>query len=77
MRFGSPGPSAVRHDLCDEADGPIGESCALMPESLDGRVLALMLLRNSRRATRVDDSGALFPLDDKTADTGIGGDRAR
>jgi RNA polymerase sigma-70 factor (ECF subfamily) len=60
------GPSAVRDELCDEGVRLASELCALMPESLDGRALqALMLLHDSRRATRVDDSGGLVPLDEQ------------
>ena len=60
------GPSAIRDELCDEGVRLAGELCALMPESLDGRALqALMLLHDSRRATRMDDSGVLVPLDEQ------------
>jgi RNA polymerase sigma-70 factor (ECF subfamily) len=60
------GPSAIRDELCDEGVRLAGELCALMPESLDARALAaLMLLHDSRRSTRVDDSGGLVPLDEQ------------
>ena len=60
------GPSAVRDELCDEGVRLAGELCSLMPESLDGHALAaLVLLHDSRRATRVDADGALVPLDEQ------------
>lgn len=60
------GPSAIRDELCDEGIRLAGELCTLMPESLDGHALAaLMLLHDSRRATRVDADGALVPLDEQ------------
>jgi RNA polymerase sigma-70 factor, ECF subfamily len=40
--------------------------CALMPEERDAHALtALMLLHDSRRTTRVDEMGALVPLDEQ------------
>jgi RNA polymerase sigma-70 factor (ECF subfamily) len=60
------GPSAIRDELCDEGVRLAGELCSLMPDSLDGHALtALVLLHDSRRATRVDASGALVPLDEQ------------
>ena len=60
------GPSAIRDELCDEGVRLAGELCALMPDSLDGQALAaLVLLHDSRRTTRVDDAGALVPLDEQ------------
>jgi RNA polymerase sigma-70 factor (ECF subfamily) len=60
------GPSAIRDELCDEGVRLGGEMCALMPNALDAHALAaLMLLHDSRRATRVDDAGALVPLDEQ------------
>ncbi|MBB5164310.1 RNA polymerase sigma factor [Mycobacterium sp. AZCC_0083] len=60
------GPSAIRDELCGEGVRLAGELCSLMPESLDGRALAaLVLLHDSRRATRVDADGALVPLDEQ------------
>jgi RNA polymerase sigma-70 factor (ECF subfamily) len=60
------GPSAIRDELCDEGVRLAGELCSLMPESLDGHALAaLVLLHDSRRATRVDADGALVPLDEQ------------
>ncbi|MGU3501680.1 RNA polymerase sigma factor [Mycobacterium sp. C31M] len=60
------GPSAVRDDLCDEGVRLGGELCLQMPDSLDAQSLAaLVLLHDSRRATRVDGSGALVPLDEQ------------
>jgi RNA polymerase sigma-70 factor (ECF subfamily) len=60
------GPSAIRDELCDEGIRLAGELCALMPDELEAHALAaLMLLHDSRRATRVDDSGMLVPLEDQ------------
>jgi len=60
------GPSAIRDELCDEGVRLAGELCSLMPKSLDGHALAaLVLLHDSRRATRVDAAGALVPLDEQ------------
>ena len=58
------GPTAVRDELCDEGVRLAGELCALMPSELEAHALAaLMLLHDSRRVTRVDDAGALVPLE--------------
>jgi RNA polymerase sigma-70 factor (ECF subfamily) len=60
------GPSAIRDELCDEGVRLGGELCALMPDEPEAHALAaLMLLHDSRRATRVDDAGALVPLDEQ------------
>ncbi|OBF62063.1 RNA polymerase subunit sigma-24 [Mycobacterium sp. 852002-50816_SCH5313054-b] len=60
------GPSAIRDELCDEGVRLAGELCALMPHELEAHALAaLMLLHDSRRATRVDSAGALVPLDEQ------------
>jgi RNA polymerase sigma-70 factor (ECF subfamily) len=60
------GPSAIRDELCDEGVRLAGELCALMTESRDAQALAaLVLLHDSRRATRVDSDGALVPLDEQ------------
>ena len=60
------GPSAIRDELCDEGVRLAAELCSLMPESRDAHALAaLVLLHDSRRATRVDDDGALVPLDEQ------------
>lgn len=60
------GPSAIRDELCDEGVRLAAELCSLMPDSLDGHALAaLVLLHDSRRATRVDAAGALVPLDEQ------------
>lgn len=43
-----------------------GELCTAMPEEADGYALAaLVLLHDSRRATRADGCGALVPLEDQ------------
>jgi RNA polymerase sigma-70 factor (ECF subfamily) len=60
------GPSAIRDELCDEGVRLTGELCALMPGDGDAQALAaLVLLHDSRRQTRVDDTGALVPLDEQ------------
>ncbi|TXI63722.1 RNA polymerase sigma factor [Mycolicibacterium mageritense] len=60
------GPSAIRDELCDEGVRLAGELCALMPDDADAHALsALVLLHDSRRQTRVDDNGALVPLDEQ------------
>jgi RNA polymerase sigma-70 factor, ECF subfamily len=58
------GPSAIRDELCDEGIRLAGELSALMPDELEAHALAaLMLLHDSRRATRVDEAGLLVPLE--------------
>ena len=58
------GPTAVRDELCDEGVRLAGELCVLMPSEPETHALAaLMLLHDSRRGTRVDDVGALVPLE--------------
>jgi RNA polymerase sigma-70 factor, ECF subfamily len=60
------GPSAIRDELCDEGIRLAAELCALMPNEPEAHALAaLMLLHDSRRATRVDDAGMLVPLEDQ------------
>src|SRR5947209_13835927 len=60
------GPSAIRDELCDDGVRLAGELCALMPQEPEAHALAaLMLLHDSRRATRVDDAGALVPLEEQ------------
>jgi RNA polymerase sigma-70 factor, ECF subfamily len=60
------GPSAIRDELCDEGVRLAGELCELMPDSRDAQALAaLMLLHDSRRATRVDSEGGLVALDEQ------------
>jgi RNA polymerase sigma-70 factor (ECF subfamily) len=60
------GPSAIRDELCDEGVRLSGELCALMPDQPEVHALAaLVLLHDSRRATRVDPFGALVPLEEQ------------
>jgi RNA polymerase sigma-70 factor (ECF subfamily) len=60
------GRSAIRDELCDEGVRLAGELCSLMPDERDAQALAaLVLLHDSRRATRVDANGALVPLDEQ------------
>ncbi len=60
------GPSAIRDELCDEAVRLSGELCGLLPDDTESHALAaLVLLHDSRRATRIDPSGALVPLDEQ------------
>ncbi|OHV03921.1 RNA polymerase sigma factor [Mycobacterium talmoniae] len=64
--FSTAGPSAIRDELCDEGVRLTGELCRLLPGQPDAHALAaLVLLHDSRRATRVDDAGALIPLDEQ------------
>lgn len=56
----------VREDLCSEAIRLARLLCDLMPEEPEAvGLLALMLLTDSRRATRVGDDGVLVPLPDQ------------
>ena len=56
----------VREDLCSEAIRLARLVCDLMPEEPEAvGLLALLLLTDSRRATRVDDDGVLIPLPDQ------------
>ena len=60
------GPSAIRDELCEEGVRLAGELCSLMPDERDAQALAaLVLMHDSRRATRVDADGALVPLDEQ------------
>jgi RNA polymerase sigma-70 factor, ECF subfamily len=60
------GPSAIRDELCDEGVRLAGELCGLMPAEPEAHALAaLVLLHDSRRATRVDGAGALVPLEEQ------------
>ncbi|KKC03951.1 RNA polymerase sigma factor, partial [Mycobacterium nebraskense] len=60
------GPSAIRDELCDEGIRLAGELCALMPHEPEAHALAaLMLLHDSRRASRIDDTGMLVPLEEQ------------
>ncbi|QNI05660.1 sigma-70 family RNA polymerase sigma factor [Mycobacterium kubicae] len=60
------GPSAIRDELCAEGIRLAEELCALLPHEREAHALAaLMLLHDSRRATRVDHAGALVPLDEQ------------
>ncbi|MGB7870120.1 MAG: DUF6596 domain-containing protein, partial [Mycobacterium sp.] len=60
------GPSAIRDELCGEGVRLAGELCTLMPAELEAHALAaLVLLHDSRRTTRVDDTGALVPLEEQ------------
>lgn len=60
------GPSAIRDDLCDEGIRLGAELCALLPDEPEAHALAaLMLLHDSRRATRVDETGMLVPLEEQ------------
>jgi len=56
----------VRRDLCAEAIRLAGVLAALMPDEPEALgLLALMLLQDSRRDARVDESGALVLLEDQ------------
>ena len=60
------GDALVRRELCQEAIRLARVLCLLMPDEPEALgLLALMLLHDSRRATRVDGDGALVLLDDQ------------
>lgn len=60
------GPSAIRDELCDEGVRLAQELCALMPHEREAHALAaLVLLHDSRRATRTDAAGMLVPLEEQ------------
>lgn len=60
------GAAAIRDELCDEGVRLAGELCGLMPDELEAHALAaLVLLHDSRRATRVDVDGMLVALEDQ------------
>jgi RNA polymerase sigma-70 factor (ECF subfamily) len=60
------GPSAIRDELCDEGVRLAQELCGLMPDEPEAHALAaLVLLHDSRRATRVDADGMLVPLEEQ------------
>jgi len=60
------GASVVRADLCREAIRLGRMLCALMPEEREPRgLLALMLLHDARRATRMTAAGDLVLLEDQ------------
>ncbi|WAJ46067.1 sigma-70 family RNA polymerase sigma factor [Mycobacterium sp. Aquia_216] len=60
------GSSAIRDELCDEGVRLAGELCSLMPDEREAHALAaLTLLHDSRRATRMDGTGMLVPLEDQ------------
>ena len=60
------GADLVRQSLCSEAIRLARILVALMPDEPEARgLLALMLLHDARRSTRVDDSGALATLEEQ------------
>jgi RNA polymerase sigma-70 factor (ECF subfamily) len=59
------GPSAIRDELCDEGVRLAAELCILMPAPEANALAALVLLHDSRRATRLNDAGALVPLEEQ------------
>src|SRR3954452_21963211 len=60
------GSELVRHELCDEAIRLARLLAELMPDEADVHaLLALMLLHDARRSTRVDDHGDLVLLGDQ------------
>ncbi len=60
----SSGDSLIRRELCGEAIRLARTLCELMPEVPENAgLLALMLLHDSRRDTRVSAEGELVPLD--------------
>jgi RNA polymerase sigma-70 factor (ECF subfamily) len=66
----SSGDRIVRRELCDEAIRLGRVLVGLMPDEPEARgLLALMLLQNSRRAARTDESGDLVLLEDQDRST--------
>ncbi|HUA31829.1 MAG TPA: DUF6596 domain-containing protein, partial [Streptosporangiaceae bacterium] len=62
----SAGADLVRQGLCAEAIRLAGALAQLMPDEPEALgLLALMLLHDARRATRVDDAGDLVTLEDQ------------
>lgn len=62
----SSGDSLIRRDLCAEAIRLARTLCELMPDPPENLgLLALMLLHDSRRDTRVSGNGELVPLDEQ------------
>ena len=62
----SGGDEPIRKELCEEAIRLGRVLAALMPESAETRgLLALMLLHDSRRETRLDENGELVLLDEQ------------
>jgi len=60
------GDEPIRKELCEEAIRLGGVLAALMPESAETRgLLALMLLHDSRRKTRLDEDGQLVLLSEQ------------
>jgi RNA polymerase sigma-70 factor (ECF subfamily) len=60
------GDEPIRKELCEEAIRLGRVLIALMPESAETRgLLALMLLHDSRRETRLDEAGQLILLDEQ------------
>jgi RNA polymerase sigma-70 factor (ECF subfamily) len=60
------GHDLVRADLAERAIGLARMLCALMPDEREARgLLALLLLSNARRATRLDSRGGLVLLEDQ------------
>jgi RNA polymerase sigma-70 factor (ECF subfamily) len=60
------GDEAIRKELCEEAIRLGRVLVTLMPESAETRgLLALMLLHDSRRETRLDEAGQIILLDEQ------------
>jgi len=59
------GQSLVRHDLCAEAIRLARVLRTLLPDAQLDALLALMLLHDARRLTRVDDNGEMVLLADQ------------
>ena len=63
---GTDTPGLVRPDLCSEAIRIARLLVELMPQQSEALgLLALMLLHDARRATRVGDDGAIVPLEEQ------------
>src|SRR4030095_14617831 len=59
------GPSLIRTDLCAEATRLARVMTTLLPAPGTAGLLALMLLHDARRATRVDAAGDIVLLEDQ------------
>jgi RNA polymerase sigma-70 factor (ECF subfamily) len=60
------GPALIRHELCEQAVRLAAMVAELMPDDPEaGGLHALLVLLRAREAGRVDDTGALVPLEEQ------------
>ena len=62
------GSSAIDADQCDEAQWLAGHLCSLSNDAESRGLYALILIRNARRAARLDDRGHLVLFDEQDRD---------